>query len=45
MLYEFAPGLRVIAARGDGDYKVVPLSELLPYGFGPKSLAGAETVR
>ena len=38
MLYEFAPGLRVLAARGDGSYKAVPLSELLPYGFGPKSL-------
>ena len=38
MLYEFAPGLRVLAARGDGEYKEVNLSELLPYGFGPKSL-------
>ncbi len=38
MLYEFAPGLRVLAARGDGEFKAVPLSELLPYGFGPKSL-------
>ena len=38
MLYEFAPNLRVLAARGDGDYKEVPLSGLLPYGFGPKSL-------
>ena len=38
MLYEFAPGLRVLAARGDGEFQAVPLSELLPYGFGPKSL-------
>ena len=38
MLYEFAPDLRVLAARGDGEFKAVPLSELLPYGFGPKSL-------
>ena len=38
MLYEFAPGLRVIAARGDGDFQTVPLADLLPHGFGPKSL-------
>ena len=38
MLYEFAPRLRVIAARGDGAYRSVELSELLPHGFGPKSL-------
>ena len=38
MLYEFAPELRVLAARSDGSYQVVSLSELLPHGFGPKSL-------
>lgn len=38
MLYEFAPDLRVLAARGDGDYQAVSLAELLPHGFGPKSL-------
>ena len=38
MLYEFAPGLRVLAARGDGQFQCVPLSELLPHGFGPASL-------
>ena len=38
MLYEFAPGLRVLAARGDGEFESVLLSELLPLGFGPKSL-------
>ena len=38
MLYEFAPDLRVIAARGDGDFQVVSLADLLPHGFGPKSL-------
>ena len=38
VLYEFAPGLRVLAARGDGAFQAVPLSELLPHGFGPKSL-------
>ena len=38
MLYEFAPGIRVLAARGDGAFKEVSLSQLLPHGFGPKSL-------
>ena len=38
MLYEFAPELRVLAARGDGSCQEVPLRELLPYGSGPKSL-------
>ena len=38
MLYEFAPNLRVLAARGDGTFREVPLSSLLPCGFGPKSL-------
>ena len=38
MLYECAPHLRVLAARGDGDFQAVPLSELLPHGFGPSSL-------
>ena len=38
MLYEFAPKLRVLAARGDGEYVEVPLNELLPHGFGPESL-------
>ncbi len=39
MLYEFAPDLRVLAARGDGRWKEAALSELLTHGFGPKSLA------
>ena len=38
MLYEFAPELRLLAARGDGSFQTVPLSRLLPHGFGPKSL-------
>lgn len=38
MLYEFAPDLIVLAARGDGAFRQVPLIELLPYGFGPKNL-------
>ncbi len=38
MLYEFAPDLTVLVARGDGDYVKLPLKELLPHGFGPGSL-------
>ena len=38
MLYEFAPGLRVLAARGDGQYEEAFLDQLLPRAFGPKSL-------
>ena len=38
MLYEFAPDLRVLAVRRDGAFESVMLSELLPRGFGPKSL-------
>jgi len=38
MLYEFAPNLRVLVARGDGDFMTTTLSELMPHGFGPKSL-------
>ena len=40
MLYEFAPNLRVLAARGDGQFQCVSLRELLPHGFGPASLQG-----
>ena len=38
MLYEFAPELKVLVARGDGDFVTTTLSELMPHGFGPKSL-------
>ena len=38
MLYEFAPDLTVLVARGDGAYVKLPLRELLPHGFGPSSL-------
>ena len=38
MLYEFAPGLRVLAARADGTFRQAALSELLPHAFGPESL-------
>ena len=38
MLYEFAPELKVLVARGDGTFVETSLKELLPQGFGPKSL-------
>lgn len=38
MLYEFAPNLRVLAARRDGEFETALLSELMPRGFGPHSL-------
>lgn len=38
MLCEFAPNITVLCARGDGSFQKVPLSELLPHRFGPKSL-------
>jgi cytidine deaminase len=38
MLYEFAPDLRVLAVRGDGQFMEASLRNLLPHGFGPDSL-------
>ena len=38
MLYEFAPDLRVLAARGDGSFVEMELAQLLPHGFGPQAL-------
>ena len=38
MLYEFAPELELLVARGDGEFVKYSLSALLPHGFGPKSL-------
>ena len=38
MLYEFAPGLELLVARGDHGYVKLPLKDLLPHGFGPKDL-------
>ena len=35
---ERAPDLRVLCARGDGAFVETKLSQLLPHGFGPKSL-------
>ena len=42
MLFEFAPGLTVLVARGDGGFVKTTLGELLPHGFGPASLKGEE---
>ena len=39
MLYEFCPELTVLVARKDHDFVKLPLADLLPHGFGPKSLA------
>ena len=37
-LFEFAPDLECLIARGDHEYVKLPLRELLAHGFGPKSL-------
>ena len=37
-LFEFAPDLECLIARGDHAYVKFPLRELLAHGFGPKSL-------
>ena len=42
MLYEFAPALRVLAVRGDGEYEEMSLSDLLPRGFGAANLKKGE---
>ena len=38
MLYEFAPDLTVLVAQGDHRFVKLSLAQLLPHGFGPKSL-------
>ena len=38
MLYEFAPNLKILVSRRDGQITSATLSELLPHGFGAKSL-------
>lgn len=38
MLYEFAPDLTVLVAKGSHEYVKLTLDDLLPHGFGPKSL-------
>ena len=43
MLYEFAPDLTVLVARGDHEFVKLCLGrDLLPHGFGPKDLAQEE---
>ncbi len=37
-LYEFAPDMTLLSCDKDGEYVEHKLSELLPVGFGPKSL-------
>lgn len=39
MLYEFAPDLKILVARGDHQFVETTLSDLLPHGFGPQSLS------
>ena len=38
MLYEFAPGLRLLVANREHEYVTLSLEELLPHGFGPKAM-------
>jgi cytidine deaminase len=38
VMHEFAPNLTVIVGNIEGDYQVLPLSDLLPYSFGPENL-------
>jgi len=37
-LYEFAPGMTVLVARSEEDWRAYALEELLPQGFGPANL-------
>ena len=39
MLFEFAPDLRVLCARANGEAKEYTLKALLPDGFGPANLS------
>ena len=39
MLYEFAPELEILVARGDHDFIKTTLRELMPHGFGPEALS------
>ena len=39
MLYEFAPELEILVARGDHEFVKTTLRELMPHGFGPEALA------
>ena len=43
MLYEFAPGLRVLAARGDGDFQAAALESSCPTALGPALWRGTNS--
>ena len=45
MLNEFAPRLRLLVANRNRDFVALTLDELLPHGFGPKSLGQASEGR
>ncbi len=38
MLYEFAPELELLVGKADRSFTKLKLCELLPHGFGPRSL-------
>ena len=38
MLYEFAPELEILVARGNQEFVKTTLRELMPHGFGPEAL-------
>ena len=38
LLFEFAPDLRVLAAREDGAWQESTMADLFPHGFGAKNL-------
>lgn len=38
MMYDFAPGATVITENLKGDRRVVPVADLIPWGFGPGDL-------
>lgn len=39
MLYEFAPELELLVGKADRSFTKLKLCDLLPHGFGPKSLS------
>ncbi len=39
MLYEFAPELALLVGRRDRTFTALTLADLLPHGFGPRSLS------
>ena len=43
VMREFAPNLTIIIGNTQGDYKVLTLSDLLPYSFGPENLPSSQS--